>query len=566
MVTAVATTNVPKYTVIIGGSYGAGNYGMCGRAYGPRFLWMWPNARISVMGGEQAASVLGLLRQEAVEAKGGSWSAADEEAFKAPIREQYERQGHPYYATARLWDDGIIDPADTRMVLATGARGRAQRAAARADPLRHFQDVMVSLARRFEKLLIANRGEIACRIVRTAERMGLATVAVFSDADRDAMHVALADEAVLIGPAPAKDSYLRIDAIIEAARETGAEAVHPGYGFLSGERRFRAGLCRGRPGIRRSVGRDHPADGLEVGGQGADGSRPASRSCPAITARTRALRPCRQAADRIGYPVLVKASAGGGGTGHAAGRSGAASSPKRSPRAQREAARRFRRRPGADREIHRPAAPYRGAGVRRQPWQCGVAVRARMHAAAPPSESGGGGAVRRHHRRAARRDGGGGARRRRKAAGYAGAGTVEFIADEPRFLLHRDEYPTAGRASRDRDDHRPRSRGVAAARRRRRTAAAARRTRSRPDGHAIEARIYAEDPGKGLPAVDRHASGIGASRRRAASASIPAFAPATRSAPYYDALLAKLIVAAPATAAGARAAWPRRWTGSRSRA
>ena len=101
MVTAVATTHVPKYTVIIGGSYGAGNYGMCGRAYGPRFLWMWPNARISVMGGEQAASVLGLLRQEAIEAKGGAWSAADDEAFKAPIREQYEQQGHPYYATAR---------------------------------------------------------------------------------------------------------------------------------------------------------------------------------------------------------------------------------------------------------------------------------------------------------------------------------------------------------------------------------------------------------------------------------------------------------------------------------
>jgi 3-methylcrotonyl-CoA carboxylase beta subunit len=118
MVTAVATSNVPKYTVIIGGSYGAGNYGMCGRAYAPRFLFMWPNARISVMGGEQAATVLGLLRQEATEGKGGTWSAADDEAFKAPIREQYEKQGHPYYATARIWDDGIIDPADTRMVLA----------------------------------------------------------------------------------------------------------------------------------------------------------------------------------------------------------------------------------------------------------------------------------------------------------------------------------------------------------------------------------------------------------------------------------------------------------------
>ncbi|MER2537433.1 MAG: carboxyl transferase domain-containing protein [Rhizobiaceae bacterium] len=117
LVTAVSTTNVPKYTVIVGGSYGAGNYGMCGRAYSPRFLWMWPNARISVMGGEQAATVLALLRREAIEAKGGVWSAQDEEAFRAPIREQYERQGHPYYSSARLWDDGIIDPADTRRVL-----------------------------------------------------------------------------------------------------------------------------------------------------------------------------------------------------------------------------------------------------------------------------------------------------------------------------------------------------------------------------------------------------------------------------------------------------------------
>ncbi len=120
MVTAVATANVPKFTVIIGGSFGAGNYGMCGRAYSPRFLWMWPNARISVMGGEQAAGVLATVRRDGIEAKGGSWSAEEEESFKAPIRQQYEVQGHPYYATARLWDDGVIDPADTRRVLALG--------------------------------------------------------------------------------------------------------------------------------------------------------------------------------------------------------------------------------------------------------------------------------------------------------------------------------------------------------------------------------------------------------------------------------------------------------------
>jgi 3-methylcrotonyl-CoA carboxylase beta subunit len=117
LVTAVATANVPKLTVIIGGSFGAGNYGMCGRAYDPRFLWMWPNARISVMGGEQAASVLATVRRDNIEAKGNKWSAEDEANFKAPIKQQYDAQGHPYYASARLWDDGVIDPADTRTVI-----------------------------------------------------------------------------------------------------------------------------------------------------------------------------------------------------------------------------------------------------------------------------------------------------------------------------------------------------------------------------------------------------------------------------------------------------------------
>jgi 3-methylcrotonyl-CoA carboxylase beta subunit len=117
MVTAVACSSVPKFTVVIGGSFGAGNYAMCGRGYQPRFLWMWPNARISVMGGEQAASVLATVKRDGIEAAGKTWSTDEEEAFKSPIRDQYERQGHPYYASARLWDDGIIDPADTRRVL-----------------------------------------------------------------------------------------------------------------------------------------------------------------------------------------------------------------------------------------------------------------------------------------------------------------------------------------------------------------------------------------------------------------------------------------------------------------
>jgi 3-methylcrotonyl-CoA carboxylase beta subunit len=122
LVTAVATASVPKFTVIIGGSYGAGNYGMCGRAYSPRFLWMWPNARICVMGGEQAAGVLATVRRDGIEGRGGTWSADEEAKFKQPILDQFEHQSHPYYSSARLWDDGVIDPADTRRMLALGIR------------------------------------------------------------------------------------------------------------------------------------------------------------------------------------------------------------------------------------------------------------------------------------------------------------------------------------------------------------------------------------------------------------------------------------------------------------
>ena len=117
LVTAVSTARVPKLTLIVGGSFGAGNYGMCGRAFSPRFLFMWPNAKISVMGGEQAASVLATIQRDNREAAGQAWPAADEEAFKAPIRAQYESQGSAYYSSARLWDDGVIEPANSRAVL-----------------------------------------------------------------------------------------------------------------------------------------------------------------------------------------------------------------------------------------------------------------------------------------------------------------------------------------------------------------------------------------------------------------------------------------------------------------
>ncbi|GAA2397097.1 carboxyl transferase domain-containing protein [Streptomyces glaucosporus] len=134
MVTAVACARVPKLTVVVGGSYGAGNYSMCGRAYSPRFLWMWPNAKISVMGGEQAASVLATVKRDQLEARGEEWSAEEEEAFKAPVRAQYETQGNAYYATARLWDDGVIDPLETRTVLGLALTACANAPLPEKDP------------------------------------------------------------------------------------------------------------------------------------------------------------------------------------------------------------------------------------------------------------------------------------------------------------------------------------------------------------------------------------------------------------------------------------------------
>lgn len=139
MVTAVATATVPKYTIVIGGSFGAGNYAMCGRAYNPRMLWMWPNARISVMGGGQAASVLSTVRADGMEARGESLSDEDREAFEEKIRAQYDRQGHPYYSSARLWDDGVIDPLETRDTLALALETGTNRPLDEEQPLGIFR-------------------------------------------------------------------------------------------------------------------------------------------------------------------------------------------------------------------------------------------------------------------------------------------------------------------------------------------------------------------------------------------------------------------------------------------
>ncbi|MEO1203985.1 MAG: carboxyl transferase domain-containing protein, partial [Pseudomonadota bacterium] len=139
MVNAVATASVPKYTVVIGGSFGAGNYAMCGRAYNPRMLWMWPNARVSVMGGEQAAGVLSTVRADAMEARGEAWESEERAAFEDSIRQQYDVQGHPYYSSARLWDDGVIDPVDTRGVLSTALSVAGNRPVDSEAPLGVFR-------------------------------------------------------------------------------------------------------------------------------------------------------------------------------------------------------------------------------------------------------------------------------------------------------------------------------------------------------------------------------------------------------------------------------------------
>jgi len=396
---------------------------------------------------------------------------------------------------------------------------------------------MVSLARRFDKLLIANRGEIACRIIRTAKRMGLATVAVYSDADRGAMHVALADTAVLIGPAPAKDSYLRIDAIIDTAHETGAEAVHPGYGFLSENADF-AQACA-------------DADLVFVGPSAATirlmGSKSAAKALmegcgvpvvPGYHGEDQAFATLAAAADRLGYPVLVKASAGGGGRGMRA-----VATPGELEEAvagaRREAAAAF----GDDRLLIEKliAAPRHievqvfgdthGNVVSLLERECTLQRRHQKVVEEAPSI-----AVtpeRRAQMSAA-------ARAAAQAAGYVGAGTVEFIAGAAGFYFIemntrlQVEHPITELIT-----------GLDLVEWQLRVAMGEplplRQDEITVHGHAIEARIYAEDADKGfLPSTGT----IGLWREPAGNdiRVDTGFRAGDAVTPYYDALLAKLIV------------------------
>ncbi len=311
LVTAVACAAVPKYTVVIGGSFGAGNYAMCGRAYSPRFLFQWPNARTSVMGGEQAASVLATIKREALERNGESFSEAEEEKLKAPIREQFERQGHPYYASARLWDDGVIDPL--RHAPGSGSGTGVDPYSGRAvDALRRVSNVRHAMIRR---LLIANRGEIVCRIARTAKRLGMTSIAVYSEADRRRVARACGRRGLPArrGAGGRKLPEHRQTDCAGAARR---RRCHSSRLRISlGERRLRPGLHRCRADLRRTAAGRDQGDGLEKRIEGRRWRQSECRWRRAITARIRLRQRLLKEAARVGFPLIIKASAGGGGKG-----------------------------------------------------------------------------------------------------------------------------------------------------------------------------------------------------------------------------------------------------------
>jgi hypothetical protein len=336
MINAVSNSKVPHVTLQIGASYGAGNYGMCGRAYNPRFLFTWPNSKTAVMGPQQLAGVLSIVSRQAAAAAGRPFDEQADAFQRAYVENQIEQESLAVFNSARVYDDGIIDPRDSCVVLMRSRRPTRKKYAAPASSASSGCEAVM------RKVLIANRGEIARRIARTCREMGIGTVAVFSEPDRSAPFVGEADEAVALGGAAPSESYLRIDKLIDAARRTGADAIHPGYGFLAenaelAERGLDAGLVFIGPppavisamGSKLEAKRRMTEAGVPML---PSGEIPAGN--PATNAATRTADLDRLAKE-IGLPLLIKASAGGGGKGmrivREAGNRRAVASARREP-------------------------------------------------------------------------------------------------------------------------------------------------------------------------------------------------------------------------------------------
>ena len=268
MINAVANSTVPHITINIGASFGAGNYGMSGRAYGPRFMFAWPNAKLAVMGAQQLAGVLSIVGRQAAQASGRPFDEDADSTRRQAIEEQIERESHSFFVTARLYDDGIIDPRDTRTVLGIALSAAHSNARRRPPRLRRLPDVRRPAMPTISKLLIANRGEIAARVIRTARAMDIATVAVFSDADADAPYVhggRRGGRAARERPRrhlPERPGHHR-------GRPAHRRGRHPSRLRLPvRERRVRPGLRGRRADLRRPAAAGHRGDGLQDRGQG----------------------------------------------------------------------------------------------------------------------------------------------------------------------------------------------------------------------------------------------------------------------------------------------------------
>ena len=243
MVMAVSNAAVPKFTMVIGGSFGAGNYGMCGRAFQPRFLWMWPNARISVMGGSQAAAVMSTIHRQQLERQGGGIDRCRAGIAGSPHPGKVRGRRQPLLQHRPAVGRRNHRPGRLPYGHRTGHRRIAQCPVPAAGPGRVSECRAAGRTAVFKKVLAANRGEIAVRVQQTLQGMGVATVAVYSDADRTAPHVLMSGEAVPLHGESPEETYLNIDKIMDAARQSRAEAIHPGYGFLSENPAF-AQACR----------------------------------------------------------------------------------------------------------------------------------------------------------------------------------------------------------------------------------------------------------------------------------------------------------------------------------